>query len=44
MPRSLVFLIVVLAALIGAVFLLSSMDVEQDLTPVEKPVIGGELE
>lgn len=43
MPRNLVFLIVFLAAVIGAMFLLASMDIEQDLKPVEKPVIGGEL-
>lgn len=43
MPRNLVFLIVFLAAFVGAMFLLASMDVEQDVTTVEKPVIGGEL-
>lgn len=43
MPRNLVFLIVFLAAIIGAMFLLASIDVEQDVKPVEKPVIGGEL-
>ncbi len=43
MPRNLVFLIVFLVAIVGALFLLSSMDVEQDVKPVEKPVIGGAL-
>ncbi|MEH6756026.1 MAG: hypothetical protein V7676_00780 [Parasphingorhabdus sp.] len=43
MPRNLVFLIVFLVAIIGAMFLLASMDVEQELKPVEKPVIGGAL-
>ncbi len=43
MPRNLVFLIIFLVAIIGAMFLLASMDVEQDMKPVEKPVVGGEL-
>lgn len=43
MPRNLVFLIIFLITIIGAMFLLASMDVEQDVKPVEKPVIGGEL-
>lgn len=42
MPRSLVFLLILLAVIIGAMFFLSSMDVEQDLKPVEKPVVVGE--
>ncbi len=42
MPRNLVFLIVILVAVIGAMFLLASMDVEQDMKPVEKPVIAEE--
>lgn len=44
MPRNLVFLIVFLVAVIGAMFLLASMDVEKDLKPVEKPVTIGELD
>mgnify|MGYP003634456746 CR=1 len=43
MPRNLVFLIVFLAVIIGAMFLFASIDVEQDLKPVEKPVVGGAL-
>ncbi|MEP2103840.1 MAG: hypothetical protein ABJP02_17075 [Parasphingorhabdus sp.] len=42
MPRNLVFLIVFLVIVIGAMFLLASMDVEQDMQPVEKPVIAEE--
>ncbi len=42
MSRSLVFLIVFLAAVIGAMFLLASLDVEQELKPVEKPVVAEE--
>lgn len=42
MPRSLVFLIIFLVVIIGAMFFLASMDVEQDLVPVEKPVAVGE--
>lgn len=42
MPRNLVFLIIFLAAVIGAMFLLASMDVEQDMKAVEKPVIAEE--
>lgn len=42
MPRSLVFLLILLAVIIGAMFFLSSMDVEQDVKPVEKPVVVGE--
>lgn len=43
MPRSLVFLIIILIALIAAMFFLASMDIEQPAEPVEMPVIGGEL-
>lgn len=42
MPKNLLFLIVFLVALIGALFLLASMDVEQDMKPIEKPVIAEE--
>ena len=44
MSRKLVFVIFLLLSLIGAAFFLASMDVEQPLQTVEKPVIGGELE
>lgn len=44
MPRQLVYLILFVALLIGAAVLLSSMDVEQPLQPVEKPVIGDDLQ
>ncbi|MEP3226884.1 MAG: hypothetical protein ABJO01_12985 [Parasphingorhabdus sp.] len=40
MPRKLVFLILFLVAIVGAMFLLASLDVEQNLQPVEKPVLG----
>lgn len=43
MPRQLVYLILFVAILIGAAVLLASMDVEQPLQSVEKPVIGGDL-
>ncbi|WP_268255412.1 hypothetical protein [Parasphingorhabdus litoris] len=39
MSRNLVFLIVFLVVIIGGMFLLASMDVEQEMQPVEKPVI-----
>ncbi|MEW4468248.1 hypothetical protein AB1K62_10490 [Parasphingorhabdus sp. JC815] len=42
MPRNLVFLIVFLVVIIGGMFFLASMDVEQDVKPVEKPVLVGE--
>ena len=44
MPRNLVFLIVLLVIVVAAMFFLASMDVESEPQPVEKPVIGGELE
>lgn len=44
MPRKLVFLILFVAILIGATLILASLDVEQPLKPVEKPVIGGDLQ
>ncbi len=43
MSRSLFLSIVFLVIVIAAMFFLASIDVEQDPTPVEKPVIGGEL-
>ena len=43
MPRKLVYLILFAAVLIGAAIYLASMDVEQPLQPVEKPVIGDDL-
>lgn len=43
MPRQLVFIILFVAILIGATLFLASMDVEQALQPVEKPVIGADL-
>lgn len=44
MPRKLVYLILFVAVLIGAAVYLASMDVEQSLQPVEKPVIGDDLQ
>ncbi|WP_417594063.1 hypothetical protein [Parasphingorhabdus sp.] len=44
MPRKLVFLILFVAVLIGAAIYLASMDVEQPLHPMEKPVIGDDLQ
>tara|TARA_R110002033_G_scaffold128655_7_gene169721 strand:- start:3034 stop:3168 length:135 start_codon:yes stop_codon:yes gene_type:complete len=44
MPRKLVYLILFVAVLIGAAIYLASMDVEQPLQPVEKPVIGDDLQ
>jgi hypothetical protein len=44
MPRQLVFLILFVAILIGAALALASMNVEQPLHPVEKPVIGDDLQ
>ncbi|WP_417621923.1 hypothetical protein [Parasphingorhabdus sp.] len=44
MPRQLVYLVLFVAILIGAAIFLASMDVEQPLQPVEKPVIGGDLQ
>ena len=44
MPRQLVFLVLFVAILIGGALFLASMDVEQPLQPVEKSVIGGELQ
>ena len=43
MPRNLVFLIVFLVIVIAAVFILASIDTERAPQPVEKPVIGAEL-
>ena len=43
MLRKLVYLILFVAVLIGAAIYLASMDVEQPLQPVEKPVIGDDL-
>lgn len=43
MPRNLVFLIIFLLLAIAGMFYLASMDVEQDVGPVEKPVIGDDL-
>ncbi|WP_373491945.1 hypothetical protein [Parasphingorhabdus sp.] len=39
-----VFLALFVVILIGAAFFLASMDVEQPLQPVEKPVIGDDLQ
>ena len=44
MPRQLVFLILFVAILIGGAIALASMDTEQPLQPVEKPVIGDDLQ
>lgn len=44
MPRKLVVLILFVAILIGAAVYLASIDVEQPLQPVEKPVIGDDLQ
>ncbi len=44
MPRQLVFLILFVAILIGGALFLASMDVEQPLQSVEKPVIGDDLQ
>ena len=44
MPRQLVFIVLFVALLIGAAFFLASMDVEQPLKQVEKPVIGDDLQ
>lgn len=44
MPRKLVYLILFVVILIGAAVFLASMDVEQPLQPVEKPVIGDDLQ
>jgi hypothetical protein len=44
MPRKLVYLILFVAVLIGAAIYLASMDVEQPLQPVEKPVFGDDLQ
>lgn len=44
MPRKLVFLILFVVIVIGAVVMFASMDVEQPLQPVEKPVIGDDLQ
>ena len=44
MPRKLVYLILFVVILIGAAVYLASMDVEQPLQTVEKPVIGDDLQ
>ncbi len=44
MPRKLVYLILFVVIVIGAAVFLASMDVEQPLQPVEKPVIGNDLQ
>ncbi|WP_339693159.1 hypothetical protein [uncultured Parasphingorhabdus sp.] len=44
MPRKLVYLILFVAVLVGAAVYLASMDVEQPLQSVEKPVIGDDLQ
>jgi hypothetical protein len=44
MPRPLVYLILFFVILIGGSVYLASMDVEQPLKPVEKPVIGADLQ
>jgi len=44
MPRSLVFILLFVAILVGAALALASLDVEQPLQPVEKPVIGDDLQ
>lgn len=44
MPRKLVYLILFVVILIAAAVFLASMDAEQPLQPVEKPVIGDELQ
>ena len=43
MPRSFVFLAILLVIIVAAMFYLASIDVEREPQPVEKPVIGGEL-
>ncbi|MEO9468804.1 hypothetical protein [Parasphingorhabdus sp.] len=42
MPRSLVLIIVLVVLAGAAMFGLSTLDVEQDLQPVEKPVLSSE--
>ena len=44
MPKSLLVLIIFLAVLVVGMFILASMDVEQEPKLVEKPVIGEVLE
>jgi len=44
MSRKLILAIIVIGALVGAMAYFASMDLEQPLTPVEKPVIGGDFE
>ena len=44
MPRQLVLSILFVVLLIGAAFFLASMELEQPLQPVEKPVIGADLQ
>ncbi len=44
MPRKLVYLILFVVISIAAAVFLASMDTEQPLQPVEKPVIGDELQ
>ena len=44
MPRNLVVLFVLFAVIIAGMFLLASIDVEQEPVLVEKTVIGGTLE
>ena len=43
MSRKLVLMIVFLGLIVAAMFFLASMDVEVKERPVEKPVIGEEL-
>lgn len=43
MSRKLVFIIMFFALVIAAMFFLASMDVEVEEQPIEKPVIGNEL-
>lgn len=43
MSRKLVFIIVFLGLVVAAMFFLASMDVEVKEQPIEKPVIGDEL-
>lgn len=44
MPRNLVVLFIFFAVIVAGMFLLASIDVEQEPTLIEKSVIGGELE
>jgi hypothetical protein len=43
MPRKMVIIIVFILLIVAGMFILASLDTEQPLTPVEQPVIGGDL-